>query len=92
MLNVDTSNTNIITNRHRNKLNAYERHLLQMEALRNEFLEQLKTRQQSPIDDDPSPNGYVIYYPIKAGLGNSIQAIAEAVLVSILTGRHFYCR
>ena len=63
-----------------------------MEALQNEYLEQLRMRQQVPIDEEPSTNGYVIYYPIKAGLGNSIQAIAEAVLVAVLTGRHFYSR
>ena len=89
MFNVDASSE---ANGQGKRLNSYEKHLLKMEGLRDEFLEQLKTRQQLPIDSDPSPNGYVIFYPIKAGLGNSVQSIAEAVLVSILTGRQFYSR
>ena len=61
-----------------------------MEELRQLYLEQLKKRQQTPLEDNPESTKYVIFHPLKAGLGNSLATIMDAFLVSMLTNRKFY--
>lgn len=70
--------------------NAYILEMKRMEELRQSYLEQLKKRQQTPLEDNPESTKYVIFHPLKAGLGNSLATIMDALLVAMLTDRKFY--
>ena len=69
---------------------AYILEMKRMEQLRQSYLEQLKKRQQTPLEDNPESTKYVIFHPLKAGLGNSLATIMDAFLVAMLTDRKFY--
>ena len=70
--------------------NAYIREMKTMEELRQSYLEQMKKKQQTPVEDNPESTKYVIFHPLKAGLGNSLAAIMDALLVSMFIDRKFY--
>ena len=61
-----------------------------MEELQQLYLEKLKELQQTPLEGNSESAKYVIFHPLKAGLGNSLATIMDALLVSMLTGRGFY--
>ena len=75
-------------NRNVTKLNSFELILLEKEKLREAYLEQY-AKEQTETDDN---NNYVVFYPLRAGLGNSLAAMVEALLVSMVTHRHFRSR
>ena len=69
-------------------LNSYERVLLEKEKLRETYLMKF-AKEQTEVDDN---NNYVVFYPLRAGLGNSLAAMVEALLISMVTHRHFRSR
>lgn len=69
-------------------LNSYERVLLEKEKLREAYLMKF-AKEQTEVDDN---NNYIVFYPLRAGLGNSLAAMVEALLISMVTHRHFRSR
>ena len=80
--------TQSMMNRNITKLNVFELTLLEKEKRREAYLEQF-IKEQTETDDN---NNYVVFYPLRAGLGNSLAAMIEALLVSMVTHRHFRSR
>ena len=50
------------------------------------FLQQIAGELNSPPDDDTR---FIVYFPSKAGLGNTIAAWGEALLLTMASKRHF---
>ena len=72
------------------KLNKYEQKVLKKKQQRDNFLELLRHQQDKGLEEEQNNTRYVIFYPIEAGFGNLVSVLAEAIVVSFITNRHFY--
>lgn len=70
---------------------TYEEKMEKKEKLRLQFLETLVQQQKNNTNSGKGDDQILILYPIFSGLGNNMAVLAEAILVSFLTNRRFYC-
>ena len=59
-------------------------------SLRYSLLKRCRDEQESiGIDDNTK---YILYWPFKAGIGNTLSAMSEVMLLAMYTGRKFLCK